>query len=106
MSIRPVDFQILMPKVNEVGKNQSAEQQKVTSQVLGQAESSVKQAEQQTQSVHSQKEAQKTAINEKQREQKRNKGQDKKMDEPGSEKESLQKKRTLPQDRHMIDIRL
>jgi len=106
MSIRPVDFQILMPKVNEVGKNLSAEQHKMTSQVLGQAEQSVKQAEQQTKSVHSQKEAQKIAIQEKQREQKKQKGKEKKKDEENPEKEKNQQKGTLPQERRTIDIRL
>lgn len=106
MSIRPVDFQLLVPKVNEIGKNQSAEQQKLTNQVLAQAERSVKTAEQQTKSVHSQKEAQKTVIQEKQREQKKNKGQDKQRDKDNPEKENLKQKGTLPQERHTIDIRL
>ena len=67
MSIRPVDYQILMPKVNEVGQAQNAAQLKSLSHVMQQAEHSVKQAEHDTDSVHSQSEAQKVVITEKQK---------------------------------------
>ncbi len=107
MSIRPVDYQILMPKVNEMAKIQSSEHQKVMGQVQQQAESSIKQAHQDTQSVHSQKEAQKTVITEKHKNQGRGKGQEKKEKDAQDEnkKKSDQLKPRI-QGRHTIDIRL
>ena len=47
MSIRPVDYQILMPKVNEMAKIQSSEVQKQIDQFAA-AKNSVQQAERET----------------------------------------------------------
>jgi len=68
MSIRPVDYQILMPKVNEMAKIQSSEMQKQISHLQQQAENTVEQAERDTRTVHSRREAEKIAITEKQQE--------------------------------------
>ena len=64
MSIGPMDYQILMPKVNETGKIQSESQQKMINQAQQQADNSIKQSERDIKSVHTQSEAQKTVITE------------------------------------------
>lgn len=107
MSIRPMDYQILMPKVNEVAKNQNAEQQKLLGHILQQAESSVKKAKRDTKSVHSQNKAENTIIAEKQKDRNKNKEkQDKKSDDQ-DEKEAVSKLlRPNHKEKHTIDIRL
>ena len=67
MSIRPVDYQILMPKVNEVAKIQSEEQQRLVVQAQQNADNSVKEASQDLRSVHTQREAQKIVITDEQK---------------------------------------
>ncbi|MGI6622449.1 MAG: hypothetical protein ACOX4T_04805 [Acetivibrionales bacterium] len=108
MSIRPVDYQILMPKVNEVAKIQSEEQQRLVAQAQQNADNSVKEASQDLRSVHTQREAQKIVITDEQKNRGRDheKKQGKKSDESeknGGEKTGEVK---LPQERHTIDIRI
>jgi len=107
MSIGPVDFQILMPKVNETGKIQSELQQKVISQAQQQVENSVKQSERDVKSVHTQREAQKIVITEEQR-QKQNQQHrnNKNTDEEKEVKKEKKEEKLLPQERHTIDIRI
>ncbi len=107
MSIRPVDYQILMPKVNEMGKIQSSEQQKVMSQIQQQADSSIKRAYQDTKSVHGQKEAHKAVITEKEKNRNKNKGQGQKEKENQDDRD-MKSEPSGPrlQKRHTIDIRL
>ena len=109
MSIRPVDFQIMMPKVNEVGRVQSEQQQRQVGHEQHQVDSSVRQADHNTKSVHSQDEANKAVINEKQKDRNKKKSQ-KRPDEEEDKlenKDSIEKKDgRLPQERHTIDIRL
>lgn len=52
MAIGPVDFRPIMSKVNEVARIQNEQQQRVLGQEQQQAEASVRQAEQDTRSVH------------------------------------------------------
>ncbi len=108
MSIRPVDYQILMPKVNDVAKTLSEEQQRLSAQAQQNAKNSVKEADQDTRSVHTQSEAQKTVITEEKKRQSGNQG--KKQDKKGetSEKDDSGNPRELkmPQERHTIDIRI
>lgn len=105
MSIGPVDFQILVPKVNETGKIQSESQQRMINQAQQQADNSIEQAEHDTRSVHTQSEAQKTAITEDQKRKNNNQRQDdKNADEKNKEKKEEEK--LLPQERHTIDIRI
>jgi hypothetical protein len=105
MSIGPVDYQILMPKVNETGKIQSEIQQKMTNQAQQQADNSIKQSERDVRSVHTQSEAQKTVITEDQRRRNNNQRQkDKNADGKNTDKKEEEK--LLPQERHTIDIRI
>lgn len=108
MSIRPVDYQILMPKVNEVGKLQSDEQQKLIGQAQQNANNTVKEADHDTRSVHTQREAQKTVITEEQRKQSGQQGQ--KQGKKGGDAEEDDNGKPgnnkLPQERHTIDIRI
>lgn len=104
-SIGPVDYQILMPKVNEMGRIQSETQQKMISQAQQQADNSVKQSEQDTRSVHTQSEAQKTVITEDQRRQNSNQKQNSKNADEEAE-ENKKEENVLPQERHTIDIRI
>lgn len=108
MSIGPVDFQILMPKVNDVAKTQSEEQQRLIAQAQQNAKNSVKEADQDTRSVHTQSEAQKTVITEEQRKQSRNQREKQGKKGSGSEDEDNRKTNEvkLPQERHTIDIRI
>lgn len=105
MSIGPVDYQILMPKVNEAGKIQSEAQQKMVSQAQQQADNSVKQSEHDTRSVHTQSEAQKATITEDQRRRNNNKGQSDKSDDEENN-DNKEEEKLLPQERHTIDIRI
>lgn len=107
MAIRPVDYQILMPKTNELARIQNEEQYKLTGHLQQKAESSNKKADQETESVHSQKEAQKTVINSEQ------KGRDGKREKPGKNKkkdnENQADQNSLKSKfhkEHTIDIRL
>jgi hypothetical protein len=96
-----------MPKVNEIAKLQTAEQQKLISHIHQQAESSSKQVKHYAKSVNARREAQETAINEKQNEQGKNRGQKKKEEKSNDEKQQLQSStKSLPSERHAIDIRL
>ena len=105
MSIGPVDYQILMPKVNETGKIQSESHQKMINQAQQQADNSIEQSERDIRSVHTQSEAQKTAITEDQRRKNNNQRQkDKNADEKNTDKK--EEEQLLPQERHTIDIRI
>jgi hypothetical protein len=105
MSIGPVDYQILMPKVNETGRIQSETQQKMVSQAQQQADNSVEQSEQDTRSVHTQSEAQKSVITEDQRRRNNNHKQSGKNNNEEAE-EKKEEENLLPQERHTIDIRI
>lgn len=65
MAIGPVDFRPIMSKVNEVARIQNEQQQRVLGQEQQQAEASVRQAEQDTRSVHSQDQTNKVTITDK-----------------------------------------
>lgn len=107
MSIRPVDYQILMPKVNEVAKLQNAEHQKLIHHVQQQAESSAKQVSHDTKSVNARREAQETVISEKQKERGKNREQKKKDEKSKDNMQNVQKStKSIPSERHTIDIRL
>lgn len=104
MAIRPVDYQILMPKVNDVAKMQNAEQHKLMSQVQQQADNTQKRTDKDMKSVHKQSEAQKSVIAEKQKDRKKNKKQgENEKEENNKEKATNEAK---PQTRRTIDIRL
>lgn len=105
MSIGPVDYQILVPKVNETGKIQSEMQQKLINQAQQQADNSNQQSERDVRSVHTQSEAQKTVITEDQKQKNSNQRQkDKSADEKNTE--NKEEEQLLPQERHTIDIRI
>lgn len=108
MSIRPVDYQILMPKVNEVAKTQSEEQQRLVGQAQQKADSSVKETTQDLRSVHTQREAQKIVITDEQRKRGRSneKKQGKKRGDSGEDDGEKSGELKLPQEKHTIDIRI
>ena len=114
MAIGPVDFQPIMSRVNEVARIQNGQQQKIIGNEVQQAEAAVRQAEQNTKSVHKQDQANKVVITDKEKE--RNSGgkkqnQSKDNEEREEKKERLKgtyrinKKLAVPEERH-IDIRL
>ncbi|HHY63563.1 MAG TPA: hypothetical protein GX501_00805 [Clostridiaceae bacterium] len=108
MSIRPVDYQILMPKVNDVAKINSEEQQRLVAQAQQNADNSIKEAMHDLRSVHSQSEAQKIAITEDQRNRGRSneKKQDKKSGNSEKDDDKGPDEVKLPQERCTIDIRI
>lgn len=108
MAIGPVDFQPIMSKVNDVARIQNEQQQRIIGHEQLQAETSVRQAEQNTKSVHSQDQANRVTISDKQKERSGG-GQLKQNQESETHEEKKEqknnKKASLPQERH-IDIRL
>lgn len=107
MFIRPVDYQILMPKANEIAKVQNSEAQKQVGQIAQQVESTDQRTEQDVRSVHSQSEAQKTVITEK--EKGRNSFKEKKEKNREEKKNPKETKSSDPspnESGHIIDIRL
>lgn len=104
MSIGPMDYQILMPKVNETGKIQSESQQKMINQAQQQANNSIKQSERDIKSVHTQSEAQKTVITEDQGRRQHHQQKNYKRADRGKPEEKEEE--VLPQKRHTIDIRI
>lgn len=108
MPIGPVDFQPIMPKVNEIARSQSELQSRIVGGEQQQAESSIRRADQNTKSVHQQDEANKAVITEKEKEKNKKNRQQAKGREGGGEKPEAKKKNDglLPRERHTIDIRL
>jgi hypothetical protein len=95
-----------MPKTNDVARIQNEDQYKLTGHLQQRAENSMKQADHDTQSVHSQKEAQKTVISGDQKGRNENKYQrnkEKKKSDGDEADSGMQEKLT---ERHTIDIRL
>jgi hypothetical protein len=104
MSIGPVDFRPVMSKVSDLARQQTEQQQRILGQEQQQAETSVKQAEQNTKSVHSQDEASKVTIKDKEERGggRQRQNQDR---EDREEKKDKKEQSAKPQERH-IDIRL
>lgn len=108
MAIRPVDYQILMPRVNETGKVQSETNQRMVGQAQQQADNAQKLADHDTKTVHSQEEAQRLTIN---HDEAGNSGQQepqkkKKAKADKANKEADKDEILLPQERTTIDIRI
>jgi len=114
MSIRPIDFQTMVPKVSEQTRVQNENQQRSTSMQQQQAEIAQKDAQAQTSTIQQQSEAEKADIYDKQ-EKKQNKK--KRRFDTKNELEAqiitdngqlLKKKNTLkqPNEGRSIDIRL
>jgi hypothetical protein len=110
VSIRPVDFQSMVPKVNERVKVQNEEQQRLISQQQQNANSVAKEAQEQTSTVKTQEDVQKSAIEEKEemdKKKKNRKNQQKyKMSDEQIEKENASKKLKQPTEGRTIDIRI
>lgn len=100
MSIKPVDFQMLIPKASEVSKIQNDNQQKNT--VTQQQQSTLTQhkSEDSVSIVYSQENSQKATIREKEREKKRKNSGKKKTTRKYKHKKEVEKKTSI------IDIRL
>ncbi|NLU51815.1 MAG: hypothetical protein GXX10_02990 [Clostridiaceae bacterium] len=106
MFIRPVDYQILMPKVNEIAKVQNNEMQKQVGNIAQQVESTDQRTEEDVKTVHSQSEAQKTVITEREKGRNSNSGKQEKNKEEKDQKESKSQKSTIEKSGQFIDIRL
>ncbi len=105
MSLRPIDFQSMVPKVTERARAQNEEQHRGVTQQQQQAEQASKGAQQKTDTVVQQEEAQKADIRDKESERRRRDGKKKKRDEDEKEdgtKTVLQQ----PKEGRTIDIRL
>jgi hypothetical protein len=107
MSIRPVDFQMLVPKVNERVRVQNEDQQRQISQQQQQALAADHTAEEHTSLVHTQEDAQKAQIAEKESEkQKRRRKASAKDDEDENKNKPTTRKPIQPNEGRTIDIRL
>ena len=109
MSIRPIDFQTMVPKVNEQARLQNEDQHRGVSQQQQQAENASQNAQAQTETVHQQDGAQKADIRDKEAE-KRRKRKEAGKGKGGSVEEATaaDPKKTLrqPTEGRTIDIRL
>ncbi len=107
MSLRPIDFQTMVPKVSERTRTQNEDQQRSVSQQQQQAEAVMRGAQEKTGIVQHQDDAQKADIHDE--ESKKNK-KDKKLarqtPEDVDEKKSAQKKLDQPAEGRTIDIRI
>lgn len=102
MAIGPVDFRPVMSKVNDVARQQTEQQQRIIGHEQQQAESSVRQADQNTKTVHAQDEANKVTITD--REERGGGRQRQKQEKEESEKKKKEKSANT-EERH-IDVRL
>ncbi len=109
MSIRPIDFQTMVPKVNEQARLQNEEQHRGVSQQQQQAENASQNAQTKTETVHQQDGAQKADIREKEAERRR-KRKEAGKGKGGSTEEvaAVESKKTIrqPTEGRTIDIRL
>ncbi|NLY17975.1 MAG: hypothetical protein GX045_03250 [Clostridiaceae bacterium] len=107
MPIKPVDMQIMMPRVNEVARIQNNEQQHNLATIQNKVQTSEKQSESSLRQVNSRKDDEKTIIKDKSRE---NRGQagkkySKARQEDNKEKRN-NKKDNINTSGRTIDIRL
>lgn len=108
MSIKPVDFQVMLPKTAEISKIHSDEQNKNQAVHQQQAVNTQHKAEDSLRQVHSQEKAQEARIREKQEKEKR---EQKKKEEEEEKKDSSpnynkNKKLEMNNSTSRIDIRL
>jgi hypothetical protein len=105
MAIKPIDLQIMMPRVNEMSRIQNDELQRNHAAQQSAVQSTDKQSENNLKQVTSREETQKTAIREKQEGRKQSSGQGKE-----SEEDDEQDKKQNPDKQKLsgrtIDIRL
>lgn len=73
MSIKPIDFQVILPKTQEVAKAHSDTQNKSSSLSVEQANAALQDAKQKVNHVHSQSKAENVNIKEKQEKSKQDK---------------------------------
>jgi hypothetical protein len=107
MAIGPVDFRPMVTKVNDVARQQIEQQQRIIGHDQQVAETSLKQSDRNTRSVHAQDQANKVAITEKEE---RNSGRQNSEKEKGKEENKkdaeTQKARPVKAEEVHIDIRL
>jgi hypothetical protein len=108
MSMRPIDFQTMVPKVSEMTRTQNELQQRAISQQQQQADQAAHGAQTQTKTVHQQDTAQKAGIREK-RDERRRSAKGKRAQEQASDDETggeNRKKPDQPTEGRTIDIRV
>ena len=108
MSIRPIDFQTMVPKVNEQARLQNEDQHRGVSQQQQQAENASQNAQAQTETVHQQDGAQKADIRDKEAEKRRKRKEAGKAKGAAEEVAAVETKKTIrqPTEGRTIDIRL
>lgn len=104
MAIGPVDFRPMISKASDVARQQIEQQQKIIGHEQQQAEATIKRADQNTRSVHSQDQANKVTITEKEERNSGRQGQAKEQEER-EEKRDKENQKTKPKGVH-IDIRI
>lgn len=103
MSIKPIDFQVAIPKTGEIGKIKNDEQQKNQSMQQQQVTVNQRKAEHDVNSVHARDNLQESKIRDKQDRQNNSEPRKKKKEEKDGNKDSKQKK---DPGESVIDIRL
>jgi len=106
VAIKPVDLQIMMPRVNEVSRIQNDEQQRNLAIQQNKVQTMEKQSENSLKQVNSREDSQKVVIQDRQQKEKRESKQSKKEKQPQEEKNRHNPEKGKPTGRTTIDIRL
>jgi len=85
MAIKPIDLQVMIPRVNEMSRVQSDEQQRILASHQNTVQMTEKQSESDMRQVKSREEAHNTAIRDKQQNEKRQSQHQDKKNKPGKE---------------------
>lgn len=105
MAIKPIDMQVMMPRVNEVSRIQNDEQHRSLAVAQNKVQNTEKDSENSMKQVNSRQEAQKTMIRDKQQKEKRE-GKQQSKEKKSNDGESGQKTDKNKTSGRTIDIRL
>ncbi|MCX7708898.1 MAG: hypothetical protein N2484_03515 [Clostridia bacterium] len=106
MSIKPVDFQVMLPKTADVSKIHTDEQQKLQALQQQQTSSSQHRVEDHLRQVHAQEKAQEVRIREKEEKNQKNKREEEKKKEKSKANYNKDKGLETKEHTSTIDIRL
>ncbi len=106
MAIKPIDLQVMMPRVNEISRIQNDEQQRSLATQQNKVQTMERQSENSVKQVNSREESQKVIIQKRQQKEKRESRKSKKEKQPQEEKNQQSPEKGKPSGKTTIDIRL
>lgn len=106
MAIKPIDLQVMMPRVNEISRIQNNEQQRSLAIQQNKVQTTERQSENSMKQVNSKEESQKVIIQERQQKEKKESRQNKKEKQQQEEKNQQNPGKGKPSGKTTIDIRL